>query len=302
MTDASIPSVPFLREELDLSDWHFRKLLASGRVRQALHGVYVEAATPDSLQLRATSAARLLRPGHVFVDRTAAWLHGVDALAWGELDVVPPVEVAALPDMHPTERAGTKGRNRDLLPSEVTQVGTCPVTTPLRTALDLGCNLWREPAYAAMNELARLHDLDFAAAAGDIDRFKGRRGVTQLRDLMVLVDPRIESAGESRVRLPIHEAGLPAPEPQVVVSGPHGRSYRLDFAWRHIRVAVEYDGKDWHGTADQIAHDEERREWLQGHGWTIVVVTSGDLWREGRSRWVEQLSHLVGRSRDNLRW
>ena len=35
-------------------------------------------------------------PGAVFVDRTAAWLHGVDVLDYRELEVLPPVECVVL--------------------------------------------------------------------------------------------------------------------------------------------------------------------------------------------------------------
>ena len=48
-----------------------------------------------------------------------------------------------------------------------------------------------------------------------LPRFRRRRGVVQLRELLELVDARIESARESWTWLEIHDAGLPLPEPQV---------------------------------------------------------------------------------------
>src|SRR5688500_392063 len=55
-------------------------LVERGLVRRMLHGVSVATQVPDSLRLRA-AALRLVVPAHaVVVDRTACWLHGVEAL------------------------------------------------------------------------------------------------------------------------------------------------------------------------------------------------------------------------------
>ncbi len=74
---------------------------------------------------------------------------------YAEHDVVPPIETCALRWHEPTTVSGVDGRTRDLRPSDLmTLYGVC-VTTPLRTALDLGCCLKRREAFAAMVMLAR---------------------------------------------------------------------------------------------------------------------------------------------------
>ena len=35
---------------------------------------------------------------------------------------------------------------------------------------------------------------------------------------------------------------------------------------------MEYDGRDWHTSPAQRAHDRQRRDWLRAHGWTVVVL------------------------------
>ena len=101
----------------------------------------------------------VVAPHHVVADRTAAWLHGIDVHLYAEHDVLPPVETCALRGHQATERAGVSGRVRDLKDEDVTRVHGIPVTTPLRTALDLGCCLRRREAYAALNAFARRHGL-----------------------------------------------------------------------------------------------------------------------------------------------
>ena len=73
-------------------------------------------------------------------------------------------------------------------------------------------------------------------------RYRRRRGVIQLRQLVQLVDPRVESERESWVLLAIHDAGLPLPEPQYWIEIDGVPTYRLDFAYPRLRVCVEYDG------------------------------------------------------------
>ena len=50
-------------------------------------------------------------------------------------------------------------RIREAFDRDIMRVGDVWTTTPLRTALDLGCHLRRRDAYAALNEFARLHGI-----------------------------------------------------------------------------------------------------------------------------------------------
>lgn len=73
------------------------------------------------------------------------------------------------------------------------------------------------------------------------------------------------------------DAGFPRPEPQILVTDEHGVVvYRLDMGWRDKRVAVEYDGVEFHSEEDDVAHDEQRREVLDKRfGWHVVGVGRG---------------------------
>lgn len=116
------------------------KMVATGRVRVVLHGVYVAAATPDSLDLRAQSAGLVL-PSHVVVaDRGAAWLHDVNILDFAELDVIPALDAVSTGGKGRSKRRGVFGGKRDLVAGEImTLASGVRVTTPLRTACDLAC-------------------------------------------------------------------------------------------------------------------------------------------------------------------
>ncbi|CAN5160942.1 hypothetical protein BH09ACT11_BH09ACT11_22360 [soil metagenome] len=257
----------------------------------------------DSIELRSHCAALVIPPHHIAVDRTAAWIHGIDTHAWGEHDSVVPVEFSALRGHRRSERNGIDGHVRDLATRDLMMVRDLRVTTPLRTALDLGCHLRKREAIAALVEFARLHDITPESMARELPRFRGRRGVVQLRSLIQFVDSRLESPRESWTWLELIEAGIPLPEIQFWVEEDGVQLFRLDFAWPRRRVALEYDGRDFHRlTADQIDQDRERRAWLRDHGWTIVVVGLGDFSAPSRERWVAELRQALRPAYTTRRW
>lgn len=300
-----LPDRPFTTAEraaLGLSQHTLERSIKERVVRRVVRGCYVRADLPDSLELRAAAIARVLKPHQVVTDRTAAWLHGIDALTYAEHDVLPPVDVCSLRGNGPSQRAGVDGHTRDLGPRDVMEVHGVRVATPLRTALDLGCLLKRREAMAALDAFCRVHGLSQALLAREATRFRRRRGVVQLRELIGLIDPRAESARESWTRLAIHDAGLPAPEPQVWIEIDGIPTYRLDLAYRRRRIVVEYDGFDAHDrTEDQSEYDESRRGWLRDNGWTIIVIRVGDFTGDNLDRWLKELRAALEPSYSNVR-
>jgi hypothetical protein len=94
-----LPDRPLVYGELaalGISDWQIRKLLEVGALRRQTKGVYVPAHLADTLDLRAACLAKVVAAHQVVVDRSAAWLHGIDTLGYAEHDVLPPVETCSL--------------------------------------------------------------------------------------------------------------------------------------------------------------------------------------------------------------
>jgi hypothetical protein len=294
-TSADLPDLGLTHHDLD-------RLVSSGAVRRVFFGGYVPDGVSDTIEMRAGLASRLLAPGHVISGRTAAWLHGIDTYAWAELGECPGIDACVLPDSAPSSRKGIDGHTRDLAPRDVVEIAGVRVTTPLRTALDLGCLLRTREAIAALDAFARLHGVTTEELSKELPRFKGRRGVRQLRDLVPLVDGRAESPRESWTRYEIYAAGLPMPEPQWWIEVDGVPTYRLDLAYPHRRVVVEYDGYDAHErTAAQREHDRERREWLRAHGWTVIVVRRGGFTGSELDRWLRELREALAPSYSPLR-
>ena len=307
MAATTLPPIPFRRSELadlGLTPAGLRRLVDRGELHRLVRGVYVRADVELTMLVRAHAVALAIDPEHVACDRTAAWIHGIDTFTVDDLEGSPPIETCSLPGKHPTERAQAEGHSRDLEPADIMTVDGLRLTTPLRTAIDLACVLRRREAYAALNAFARQHQLTAQQMLAEVGRrYRRRRGVVQARALIPLVEPRVESQRESWTLLEIIEAGLPVPEPQVWIEIGGVPTYRLDLAYRRKKVAIEYDGEDWHDrTDDQRRYDESRRAWLRDHGWTVIVLRRGDFTGTAVDRWTGRISAALEPTYSNKRW
>ncbi len=291
---------PFTAAEAEtagLSRHAVRRLVDQALLRRVVQGVYVDSGVPDSLELRAAALAKVLPPEAVVCDRTAAWLHGADVLGPADWNRVPAVQVFRLRGGSRIRRVRCAGGTRTLdLVRDTAQLGGIAVTTPLRTALDLGRFLKRYEAIAALDALMRVGGFTIDDLTAELPRFRGQRGVVQLRSLVPHCDGRAESPAESKVRLQLIDAGLPTPEVQWEVVNEAGIViYRLDLAYPELMLAIEYDGREFHTSDSDRAHDAARRARLRALGWRILVLTRDDVYGDGTD-----IAQKVDRLRCNL--
>ncbi|MCW2786256.1 MAG: hypothetical protein JWP74_2773 [Marmoricola sp.] len=124
------------------------------------------------------------------------------ALAPNDHLVVPRVSAFHLPH-HRLENLATDSGSRQLGNGDVMHLQGLPVTTPLRTACDLGRLLHRDSAFAALDALLRLGSFTHEALVNEVSRFRGFRGVRQLRAFAPLADAGAETFGESGVEVAV---------------------------------------------------------------------------------------------------
>ncbi|OPX07771.1 DUF559 domain-containing protein [Mycobacterium sp. AT1] len=163
-----------------------------------------------------------------------------------------------------------------LIPADVCRLRGMDVTTPARTAFDIGRTRPLDQAIAAVDALLKATRITPPDVVVVADAHPGARGVARLRRVLDLVDGGAESPQESRVRLLIVRGGLPRPETQIEFPTLH---IRVDMGWRQWKVAVEYDGVQHWTDSRQRAWDIERIALLEAAGWVVIRVSGGMLAR-----------------------
>jgi hypothetical protein len=254
-----------------ISDKQLRGLVANNLLRHPIENVYIAAQAVDDISMRIAALLLVVPDGCFVCDRTAGWVHGASMVLAPNDHLRPPkvcmfrhVDTGRL-----RNKLATSGE-RTVLARDLMNVGGLWVTTPLRTALDLGRFLSRDQALAALDALLRLGVFGLDELLFELPRMKGQRGVRQLRCLAPLADGRAQSPGESILRLRWLDAGLPRPQLQIeIIEG--GRTiFYLDIGLEELLFAIEYDGEDWHSADDDVEYDDSRRDWLATRrGWVI---------------------------------
>lgn len=162
---------------------------------------------------------------------------------------------------------------------EVCRVRGMPVTTPARTAFDIGRVRGLETAVIRIDALRQATGVGVDAIEAIAERHRGARGNKQLRRVLELSDPGAESPQETRTRLLLVLAGLPPLSTQIEVRDAGGRFVaRLDMGWPQAKVAVEFDGAQHWTDPRQRSRDIDRIAELVALNW-IVVRVSGEMLR-----------------------
>ncbi len=251
-----------------------RRRLRGPRFRELGRDTYVAATVAVDDRVRARAAA-LEVPGAVVGGWSAVTLLGVDAAPEGGA----PIELVVGPRHLRRVRPGKILRQDVLGEHEVVHVDGVAVTSPMRTALDLASRDDYIAGVIAVDALAhafRFHPDELLDHPVLRDNPRGRR---RLVDVVADADARAESPPETRTRLLLRRvAGIPEPVPQLIVCDDQGRFVgRVDFGWRELRTALEYQGDHHRVDQRQWRRDAVRTTELAAAGWLVLPITAHDL-------------------------
>jgi very-short-patch-repair endonuclease len=246
-----------------------RSQLRGASWRRLGRGRYVWATASDQPMLELLATLQRLPRGAVFSHLTAAWLYGLDVGQASPADVIVPGEAAF------SRRAGINVHRDRLASSDVARRHRLPVTSPIRTCLDLARELPLREGVVAVDmalhrKLVRLEQLQQR-----LHLEAGKRGVRQARRILELAEPRSESAMESRLRMVLVEGGLPRPEAQVTLRD--GRRFlgRADLYYPRARLCIEYDGSTHR---DSLEADDLRKNRLVSAGYRLLRYTAPQVY------------------------
>jgi hypothetical protein len=264
------PDQPFSRSDARAAGIGLKTLLSS-RFQKVFYDCYVSSTVRLTTKLRATAALKISPPGSFVSYSTAARL-------WGGI-------VPNTPDVHVTMPGAAGRTSRQGVKAHAYAVGTAvtrfrglPVTTPEQTFLDLATSLDLVALVVLGDSLIKAGRTSGAALRDSALGWRGR-GAKLARRAARYVRDGVDSAMETRLRMLLVLAGLPAPEVNFILSYPDGSWWmRFDLCYPALKLIVEYDGRHHADDSEQWLHDLKRREALDRLGWRIIVVTRDDYY------------------------
>jgi hypothetical protein len=246
--------------------------------RRLLPDIYVHADVfdPDDHAMWCRAVALTLRPGSAIDRYSAAFLWGVDLLPDRRT-----VHVAVPLHERPRPQPWRRVVRTVLAATDLEHLDGIPVTTPRRTAFDLGRQPDRRSAVISLDAMCHRELIDVSELADYSRRLARWPGAVRLGERLSLVDPRAESPMETILRLLLVDGGLPCPAAQVVVRCAGRVVARSDLGYPAWRIAIEYEG-DHHRERYQFRRDVTRLNAMHEAGWVVLRFTADDVLRRPR--------------------
>jgi hypothetical protein len=233
-------------------------------------GVYRMTGVPDSWRRR-VRAATLVNSGLLASHLTAAYI-------WGLIDRQPrSIELltkagksADLPGVvvHRTRRwfEGMGGR-----------VDGIAVTNPARTLIELSRNCSFETLRGAVDRALTGRVLKHQDLVEEFERLAIRPGRNFTLMSLVLNKrdeqfERLESPGEADILEWIREANLPVPVEQFRLPVGADDTFRPDYAYPQLKIAIEVQSWRWHGGPARYENDAKKAITLMAMGWIVLPV------------------------------
>jgi very-short-patch-repair endonuclease len=226
--------------------------------------------------------------GHRRLSREGRYLAAV--LASGERAVLSHCAAADLWELRATKERridviGTTHRRGDrairihahaIGPADSTTRHGIPITTPLRTLLDIAAAVPQRELERAIRQAVYRRLTSTALLAEAVHQRAGQRGVQAMRRTLINLGeaPGLQRSDlEARFLRFLRKHNLPMPELNVEMEI-SGRRIEADCLWHEKKLIVELDGRDAHDSTPAFESDRARDLALLVAGFRVARVTS----------------------------
>ncbi|KUI25634.1 hypothetical protein AU196_22800 [Mycobacterium sp. IS-1742] len=258
--------------------------IAAGRLTRAalrwnytaIHpNIYLPRGAPPTPHARAVAAFLWTGRKGVIAGRAAAYWHGVRwALENHDIEVI---------GRHRRSAHGVEIHDERIAPDEIRRYGAeLLLTSPARTALDLGRRLPRVEAVAVLDALAAASGVTAAEVQALAARYPGMRGIPAAREAVGLMDGGARSREETITRLFLTDAGLPRPSTGIQLEDKHWAA-RIAMGWEFAKVGISFESDDQLERYSQVQR-LETEELVQRLGWLHIRAHPWRSLRIVRSR------------------
>lgn len=170
-------------------------------------------------------------------------------------------------------------RTHDLDETHVVSVDGLRCTSVARTVVDLAAGSTERRLGAILDDLVSRGRVILADVDHVLDSVarRGKPGVRRMRRVLAVRwgQNHSESILEQRARSLLRRERLPAPVSEFPIPWSVGR--RFDDAYPNERLAIEWDGRRYHGQFQAFEADRLRDREALVHGWRVVRFTWNDV-------------------------
>ena len=250
--------------ELGFDRGAIARRVETGRLHRLYRGVYAVGHTIIPREGRWLAAVMACGDGATLSHRSAAALWGIRPTAAARIDVT----VSHTSGVRSSARIVVHRPRRRY---ETTKRHGIPVTTPGQTLADLALGLTGRDLEKAV-EMAEVRKLDIAVPESHpgVERLRQAAG----RALPITTDSPLEDAFLALC----DDHQIPRPLVQPIVEG-----HRVDFCWPELRLIVETDGYEHHGTRAAFGRDRAKDAQLTVRGWRVLRFTEPQVRGDARS-------------------
>lgn len=230
-------------------------------------GVYALTQAPLT-QVQLWMAAALTAPG-TYLSHVSA------STCWGFHIGGAAVQTVTRPGSGGRQRLGSVlVRRSAALDRQTTFCNGVPITTPVRTLIDISAGLPERAIGRAFREALRLNALTARELARGLIEHRGRRGTRELWNLTELYSSlpysRTRSNAEARSLEILHDAEVDPPKVNVRIVGGEA-----DLAWPDRHLIVEIDGPQYHRFRDE---DMKKQTRWESAGYTVRRICSDEIY------------------------
>jgi very-short-patch-repair endonuclease len=253
-----------------------RHRLEAGRWIRVHRGVYRIAGAQPTWRSDVMAAVLWGGPGTVASHRTSGALHRLDGFNRGRV-----IDITVPRGRFPKKSGIFTHRSVLLGPADVHHVDGIPSTRPVRLLIESGLVVPKPVLEVAFEDCVRRGWLTHEYTMRHLERLKAplRRGSKPFLEVMIERDPSwapTESMLENGTWDLFRTGGFRLPTRQFKISF-NGKSYRIDFAYPDLMIAVEADGFRWHSGKLKWGIDRRRAAVLAALGWRIIPITWSDI-------------------------
>ena len=258
---------------LGLSDAAIQRRVRNGTLESVRKGLYrVPGITGDYTGLLRAAMAYL--PDPTVSHESAAEIHGIPYVPRGKAAVT----------VHASTSHDFPGvnvhRSLDLIDSHRLQINSLWTTNPARTLNDLAAVVHPDALALALDDslTSKLVRIDEVEKVFQEVARRGRNGCGAMRKLLKerLGDEMITASRLERLGFQVFERGG-LPRPQWQYPAPWNADRRIDFAWPHVCVGCECDGRRWHTRVADFQKDRSRDNMSLSYNWRIFRYTWEDF-------------------------